>query len=145
MELEMNQTKEEAKASHAQSHPNLLIVDDNPAVVKALAVRMSEQGYNCITALDGHQAMQYMTELCIDSIVTDLDMPYLDGFALVDLATSFKPCKCVIITGSAENAMQCYRSYPTVPVLMKPFQVEHIVTALSETKAIGPDAMPDAA
>ena len=139
----MGPPKEEATANN--SHPKLLIVDDNPAVVKALAVRMSAQGYNCITALDGHQAMQYMTEPGIDAMVTDLDMPYLDGFALVDLATSLKPCKCVIITGSAENAMQCYRSHPGIPVMMKPFQMEHIVTALKQTEAIGPDAMPDAA
>lgn len=127
------------------SHLKLLIVDDNPAVVKALAIRMSEQGYDCITALDGHQAMQYMTDPGIDALITDLDMPYLDGFALVDLATSFKPVKCVIITGSADNAMQCYRSYPGVPVMMKPFNAEHIITALEQSKAVGPNGIPDAA
>ena len=139
----MDQRREETP-QHT-THPKLLIVDDNPAVVKVLAVRMSERGYDCITALDGHQAMQFMTDPGIDAMVTDLDMPYLDGFALVDLARSFKPCKCVIITGSAENAMRSYQSYPGVPVMMKPFKAEHIATALEQTKAIGPDTMPDAA
>ena len=139
----MDQPREEATRN--TQHPKLLIVDDNPAVVKVLAMRMSEQGYNCITALDGHQAMQYMTEPGIDAMVTDLDMPYLDGFALIDLAMSFKPCRCVIITGSADDAMRCYDSYPGVPVMMKPFKAEHIVTALEQSKAIGPRSMPDAA
>lgn len=126
-------------------HTRLLIVDDNPAVVQGLAVRLVHQGYECITALDGHQAMQFMADPGIDALVTDLDMPYLDGFALVDLATQLKPCKCVIITGSTENAMRCYRAYPGVPVMMKPFKTEHIIAALKNVQPIGPRMASDAA
>lgn len=126
-------------------HTRLLIVDDNPAVVQGLAIRLVHQGYECITALDGHQAMQLMADPGIDALVTDLDMPYLDGFALIDIATSFKPCRCVIITGSADAAMRCYDLYPGVPVMMKPFKTEHIITALKTAKPIGPRVLPDVA
>jgi len=126
-------------------HTRLLIVDDNPAVVEALAIRLVNQGYECITALDGHQAMQFMADPGVDALITDLDMPYLDGYALVDLATMFKPCKCVVITGQADAAMRCYEKYPGVPVMMKPFKAQHIVTALQQTQPFGPRTRSDAA
>ncbi|MFN3166916.1 MAG: response regulator [Phycisphaeraceae bacterium] len=135
------------RAQHPQAttRGRLLIVDDNPAVVQGLAVRLFKEGYECITALDGHQAMLYMADPGIDALVTDLDMPYLDGFALIDLATQFKACKCVIITGSAENAMRCYEQYPGLPVMMKPYKTQHIITALQTARPHGPSTHLDAA
>lgn len=126
-------------------HTRLLIVDDNPAVVQGLAIRLVHRGYECITALDGHEAMRLMADPGIDALVTDLDMPYLDGFALIDLAASFKPCRCVVITGSADSAMRCYQDYPGLPVMMKPFKTEHIITALESIAPFGPRSMPDVA
>lgn len=137
--------KQDSDNSPPQRFARLLIVDDNPAVVEGLALRMSAQGYNCLTALDGHHAMQLMADPGIDALVTDLDMPYLDGFALVDLATMFKPCRCVVITGSAQAAMRCYAQFPGVPVMMKPFKSEHIVTALQQSEPFGPRTSADAA
>jgi two-component system KDP operon response regulator KdpE len=143
MEPPLNQKT--SNQDSVQPHTRLLIADDNPGVVKALAVRLFSQGYECITALNGHEAMQFMADPGIDALITDLDMPYLDGYSLIDLATEFKPCRCIVITGSAEKAMRCYREFPGVPVMMKPFEAEHIITALREAPLIGPRTTAEAA
>lgn len=129
----------------SDDYTRVLIVDDNPAIVKGLAIRLFDQGYDCLTALNGHEAMMHMTEPGVDALITDLDMPGVDGFALINLATSFKPCRCVVITGSAHNAMRCYREFPGVPVMMKPLMVEHIIAVLQEPPLAGDASVTDAA
>lgn len=108
----------------------VLVVDDNPAVVAAVATRLMSVGWECLTALDGHDAMQLMSTCPPDALVTDIDMPYVDGFGLIELALSFQHCPVLAITGSEESAQRCRRDYPHVPLLNKPFTVAQVLAFL---------------
>lgn len=107
-----------------------LIVDDSPAVVTALATRCSANQWNCMTALDGHDAMSLLRERVPDAVVTDLDMPYVDGFSLLEIAETFLSIPAVAVTGSHHAATQCLRDFPNVPLLMKPFDAKQVLAAL---------------
>ncbi|MFK7790243.1 MAG: response regulator, partial [Phycisphaeraceae bacterium] len=86
------------------SYRTVLIVDDSPAVVAAVATRCAMQHWNCMTALDGHDAMGLLKERVPDAVVTDLDMPYVDGFGLLEIAETFLSIPAIAVTGSHDAA-----------------------------------------
>ncbi|MFI4861317.1 MAG: response regulator [Phycisphaerales bacterium JB063] len=121
------------------NYRHVLVVDDNPAVVAAITTRLVPLGWACMTALDGHDAMELMTRHPVDAIITDIDMPYVDGFGIIELAVSFQKCPVLAITGSGESLDRCQRDYPTVPVLSKPFTSEQVLAFLAGLALDAPD------
>ena len=61
----------------------ILIVDDEPALLKALATILEESGFQVFTAESGRQATAILSEHQIDLLITDLSMPDEDGIELV--------------------------------------------------------------
>jgi adenylate cyclase len=62
--------------------PRLLIVDDNPANLEILEIRLARQGYEIITATDGDEALVVAREQTPDLILLDVMMPGKDGIAV---------------------------------------------------------------
>jgi two-component system, NtrC family, response regulator HydG len=60
-----------------------LVVDDDNATLVALRELLSSQGYSVDVATDGQVALARVADLPPDVIVTDLDMPNMDGMALL--------------------------------------------------------------
>lgn len=57
----------------------ILVVDDEPDILKVLVARLKEQGYETITALDGEQALAQAEQHKPDLIILDIMMPGMDG------------------------------------------------------------------
>lgn len=63
----------------------ILVVDDDKYMAEAIAIMLTcESGYDVITALSGYEAMAKLRKDAIDLIITDLKMPGINGFALVE-------------------------------------------------------------
>ncbi|OGG46883.1 MAG: hypothetical protein A3F84_28395 [Candidatus Handelsmanbacteria bacterium RIFCSPLOWO2_12_FULL_64_10] len=60
--------------------PKILIVDDTPANVKALRMRLSPEGYEVLEASDGLQALERVAQEKPDLVLLDVMMPGLNGF-----------------------------------------------------------------
>jgi len=134
---------DESKTNEPRAFRNVLVIDDNPAIVSALATRLMAVGWGCLTALDGYDAMTLMSQHPVDAVVTDLDMPYVDGFGILELASTFSDCPAMVMTGSAESAERCREDYPKVPVLNKPFTSQQVLSWL-ESLERPKDARPAA-
>jgi CheY-like chemotaxis protein len=67
--------------------PRVLLVEDDPVVAYALEHDLKALGAEIVLASDGQAALQVLTDeiLSLDLIVTDLEMPTLDGLGLVQL------------------------------------------------------------
>jgi CheY-like chemotaxis protein len=61
----------------------ILLVDDDPALVKLFAIAMKRSGYEVVTASDGEEGLQQALEVRPDLVVADLNMPRLDGWGLL--------------------------------------------------------------
>jgi two-component system response regulator GlrR len=61
---------------------NLLLVDDDPDLLKLLAIRLRASGYRATTAVSGEQALSMIAAERPDLVITDLRMAGLDGMAL---------------------------------------------------------------
>ena len=81
----------------------ILVVDDVPTNVKLLEAILSNNGYGVVTAANGEEALERVAEQAPDLVLTDVQMPGIDGHEVVrrlraDPATSFLPI--VMVTSS---------------------------------------------
>ena len=84
----------------------ILVVDDDPTNVEVLRVRLSAQGYEVVTAIDGEEGLQRARELEPDLVLLDVMMPKLDGISVLkelkaDITLRFMPV--VLLTAKAET------------------------------------------
>ena len=63
--------------------PRILVVDDDPTNLEVLRVRLSAQGYEVVTAVDGEDALRRARELKPDLVLLDVMMPNLDGISVL--------------------------------------------------------------
>ncbi|MEA2682441.1 MAG: two-component system, OmpR family, phosphate regulon response regulator PhoB [Chloroflexota bacterium] len=64
------------------ARPRLLVVEDEPALQKVLAVRLQIEGFEVRAAGDGEEALAMIAEERPDLVLTDLMMPLMDGAEL---------------------------------------------------------------
>lgn len=58
----------------------ILVCDDEPYILMALTDAVEMEGYDCVTATNGKEALQRAREERPDLIMLDIMMPYMDGF-----------------------------------------------------------------
>jgi CheY-like chemotaxis protein len=63
----------------------LLVVDDEPNILEITSAMLSEEGYEVLTAEDGQEALELLPRFCPDLVITDLRMPRLSGFELLEI------------------------------------------------------------
>lgn len=66
-------------------YAGILIVDDEPVNIKLLERVLGTQGYrNIVSTLDPRQALSLYKEQQSDLILLDIDMPYMDGYEVME-------------------------------------------------------------
>jgi len=88
-----------------RASPRILIVDDTPANVHMLQVRLAANGYDIVTATDGEAALHAVKETQPDLILLDVMMPKMDGFEVcrrlrADASLPFIPI--IMVTARAD-------------------------------------------
>jgi len=61
----------------------ILIAEDSSSVRKFITLALKMKGYNVVAAEDGMEALEKLPEHNIDLLVTDLNMPNIDGYQLI--------------------------------------------------------------
>ena len=116
----------------------ILVVDDSPTVVKFLSFSLKGKGYNVLTARDGMDALEKMSNLekNVDLIITDLNMPNLDGYGLIEAVRGSQEHQetPIIILSSEEGAEDKERgiSAGASSYLVKPFKSNLLLTEVSK-------------
>jgi DNA-binding NtrC family response regulator len=85
------------------SLPNLLFVDDEPAILNALRI-VFRRGYQVQSTTDGEEALQWLATREIDVIVCDQRMPRLTGVEVLSRARIISPPTArILLTGYADS------------------------------------------
>lgn len=63
--------------------PTVLLVDDARTIQMTVGMMLSRAGFEVVTASDGREALTLLGDLRPDLIITDLNMPQMDGMTLV--------------------------------------------------------------
>lgn len=102
---------------------NLLLVDDDPSLLKLLGMRLTSEGFNVTTAESGQEALRLLIREKIDLVISDLRMDEMDGMALFVEIQKHQPGMPVIILtahGSIPDAVAATQqgvfSFLTKPV-----------------------------
>ncbi len=112
----------------------VLIVDDEANQRNGLAAMVAEWGMTPETAADGNEALEKLAEFPADVILTDLNMPGLDGFGLLERLreTGAMPPTIVFTAfGSIEKAVQTVHELGAYWFLDKPCQASVLKVLIS--------------
>jgi DNA-binding NtrC family response regulator len=104
----------------------ILIVDDEPQIREILQRGLSRNGYSILLAENGDEAVRIHEREVIDLVITDVQLPDLDGLQLLDtIKTKTAHIPVMIMTGygSIENAVEAMRR-GAFDYLLKPFSLE---------------------
>ena len=78
-----------------------LVVDDDHCLLQVVHQMMEVFGFRTDSANGGHTAMRFLSQTSYDVMITDLQMPEMDGYALSGwLKSKFKKTKVIVMTGS---------------------------------------------
>ena len=120
-----------SKASPAKSR-KVLIVEDHTPTRLAMSRLIRQAGADVVTARDGEEGLGYLLTQRFDVLLTDLRMPVMDGFELVQhcmkLPESHRPTRVIAISGEYEAGAL---SGQPVQFLAKPFNLDVLLDMLS--------------
>jgi two-component system cell cycle sensor histidine kinase/response regulator CckA len=118
--------------------PNVFLAEDDPLLRRALVRWLQLDGYRVVAAESGRVLLEYMLELPVsepesgDVLVTDVDMPGLDGFQLVDrLQVAGWRLPVVFMTGDpSADVQRRARELRALGFLPKPFSLGELTGAV---------------
>ncbi|HXH74046.1 MAG TPA: response regulator [Bacteriovoracaceae bacterium] len=85
---------------------NLVIVDDEPTLVKLLAKKLKEYADNIFTAANGEEALVVLAKQKIHCVICDVSMPKMDGIQLIKkMRSDNNPVPFVFYTGVGNHEM----------------------------------------
>ena len=115
----------------------LLLVDDDPSLLKLLGMRLSSEGFLVTTAASGPEALKLLNRETFDLAISDLRMDEMDGMALFAEIQRLKPGMPVIILtahGSIPDAVAATRQ-GVFSFLTKPVDRDALYKAIDEALA----------
>ena len=92
-----------AAAAQAPHRRRILVVDDDPRSRSAVAQLLAEEGYEATVAADGEEASGLLSSWGPDLVLTDLDMPRLDGRGLVQRVRRLRPGTPVLVLSARSD------------------------------------------
>lgn len=125
---------------------NLLLVDDDPSLLKLLGMRLSSEGFSVLTAPGGPEALRLLQREKIDLVISDLKMDEMDGLALFAEIQKISPGMPVIILtahGSIPEAVAATQQ-GVFSFLTKPVDRDALYSAIDQALAHRAPASDDA-
>ncbi|EPL6453424.1 MULTISPECIES: two-component system response regulator GlrR [Providencia] len=126
---------------------SLLLVDDDPSLLKLLGMRLSSEGFKVTTAESGPEALKILQKEKLDLVISDLRMDEMDGMALFDEVQKAHPNMPVIILtahGSIPDAVAATQR-GVFSFLTKPVDKDALYKAIDEALALSSSPMSDEA
>ncbi|WP_456379406.1 sigma 54-interacting transcriptional regulator [Thiolapillus sp.] len=115
------------------NHHRILLVDDDPGLLKLLALRLEANGFQVDTASSGRQALGKIDTLRPHLMITDLRMHGMDGLELFDAVQKHMPSLPVIMLtahGTIPDAVHATRK-GLFSYLTKPFDSEELLQSIN--------------
>lgn len=112
------------------------VADDDPAILQLVAEVLSELNFQVDTAEDGRKAFIQISSHRYDLVLTDLEMPEMNGFLVASSAKSLSnSTRTVIMTGHSNADSLGMRNTTIVDAwLFKPFQLNELCRILGDLK-----------
>jgi len=114
----------------------ILVVDDSSSVRSVVGIALKGAGYDVIEGSDGKDALSKMTGQKIHLIVSDVNMPNMDGITFVKELKKLPEYKftpvCMLTTEAEESKMQEGKAAGAKAWIIKPFQPPKLLDVVSK-------------
>lgn len=113
----------------------IMTVDDSPSMRQMVKTTLQTAGYRVVEASDGQEALEYARENVVDLVITDVNMPRMDGITLVSelrALPSYRLTPLLLLTteSSPEKKMEGKRAGAT-GWLVKPFNPDQLLATMA--------------
>ena len=113
----------------------ILIIDDNPDVLRLTARMVEAAGYVCISHASAEAGLDALDHEAVDAVITDIRMPGMNGSELIlHLKAGFPDLPVIAMSGgglsNGEEALTYARRLGATAVLAKPFRATDLAAVL---------------
>ena len=113
----------------------ILVVDDSPSLRQMLQIILQNSGHEVICAEDGKQAIETVSEVQFDLILSDFNMPHLTGPEFISRLRQLPQYRFIpvilLTTETDEDKKQLGRDAGASGWLKKPFDPEQLVVTVN--------------
>ncbi|PLX80981.1 MAG: two-component system response regulator [Desulfuromonas sp.] len=113
----------------------ILTVDDSATVRLVLSTTLRDAGYEVIEACDGQEALDYLDDGDINMLITDLNMPNVDGIDLirqVRRTSGFRFVPIIMLTTESEEEKKREgKAAGASGWILKPFKPEQLLAVVN--------------
>lgn len=116
--------------------PTVITVDDSRTIWDMVSYTLKEAGYNILEAEDGVQALTVLEAQKADVIITDLNMPNMDGITLIKelrALPTYRATPILMLTTEADEAKKTAgREAGATGWIVKPFNPEKLIAVIKK-------------
>jgi DNA-binding NtrC family response regulator len=112
--------------------PSILLIEDEPRLLQNLQFLLQNEGYRVMATCDGAEGIKHIEAQSFDVVITDLVMPGIDGFQVLDFLKIHRPETVVVaVTGyiSSASAIEALRR-GAYEYITKPFDYHLFKTTI---------------
>lgn len=113
----------------------ILLVEDHAGLRTAIRLRLEANHHRVLEAADGEEALQRWKSATPDLIITDFQMPRMDGLEVIKAVSAQQPdLPIILMSGGLENELLLYilQFFPSVRYLPKEYASSHLRKYVSE-------------
>jgi two-component system chemotaxis response regulator CheY len=112
----------------------ILTVDDSPSIRLMMKLTLTGEGYEVVQAEDGVEALEIARQRVADLVLTDVNMPRMDGLALIKELRALPGYKTVpmliLTTESGQDRKQIGKENGATGWLVKPFNNQQLLATI---------------
>jgi two-component system chemotaxis response regulator CheY len=117
----------------------ILTVDDSRTMRDMLKMALVEAGYNVLQAVDGVDGLDVLQSSTPDVIVTDINMPKMDGFGLIEAVrkdSRYRKVPILVLTTESDAAKKMRaKEAGATGWIVKPFEPTKLIAAIRRVAA----------
>ena len=130
----MSNYSEESETVQMSKPTRILTVDDSASMRALLNHALTSSGFSVAQADDGIAALEWLASNEVDVVITDINMPRLDGFGLIERLRAGSRHRdrpiLVLSTESSDEKKGRARAAGATGWIVKPFDAEKLATAV---------------
>ena len=120
----------------------VLAIDDSRTIREMLRLSLSREGFDVSLAEDGIDGLEQVAEVKPDVVITDINMPRLDGFGVIDgirqAAEHASVPILVLTTESGADLKERARNSGATGWIVKPFDDAKLISAIRRIASVAP-------
>ncbi|HEY83109.1 MAG TPA: response regulator transcription factor [Dehalococcoidia bacterium] len=111
--------------------PSILLVDDDPQLIRLVRANLESVGYRVLVAMDAHSALKLVEMETPDMIILDIMLPEIDGYELCQHIREFSSIPIIMLTAKVEdNDKVRGLKLGADDYLTKPFSVQELLARI---------------